>query len=261
MEQSRVNSLEPPTKRPRITNDQGRDVATYPRHRAVAACRVCRARKTKCSNERPTCATCARQGSTCVYDSSQNDHSTFDPASLLILEKLNDVLLRLPDHKGEATLPVSPPKAALSHAAMITASSSSLLITDHDHDTDPCHVLANSAAERLLEWPVFSEQATAHRAASSIFATGSQHSWNDDIVPENHLPHQTLYSGRSGRHIPDGQDVPRLVAQYLQHVHCKHPFLNTSHLLSCATSVAEIGPAWDPPSCLVVSSFHFANPS
>lgn len=37
------------------------------RRRAVVACRVCRARKVKCSNERPSCAGCVRLGCQCVY--------------------------------------------------------------------------------------------------------------------------------------------------------------------------------------------------
>lgn len=37
------------------------------RKRAPMACQVCRARKVKCSNERPACAGCIRLGCDCIY--------------------------------------------------------------------------------------------------------------------------------------------------------------------------------------------------
>ncbi|KAB8266845.1 hypothetical protein BDV30DRAFT_244863 [Aspergillus minisclerotigenes] len=68
---------------------------THPRKRAITACEHCRARKIKCTNERPECRSCVRLGARCSYDQRVN-HSSFDPASLLILEKLDQVLRRLP---------------------------------------------------------------------------------------------------------------------------------------------------------------------
>lgn len=49
--------------------DDGRNsnVGSGRRRRAVIACRVCRARKVKCSNEKPSCAGCVRLGCECVY--------------------------------------------------------------------------------------------------------------------------------------------------------------------------------------------------
>ncbi|QIW96675.1 hypothetical protein AMS68_002193 [Peltaster fructicola] len=63
-----------------------RSTSAYPRKRAVAACQVCRLRRTKCDNNKPTCSFCASTGANCVWD--QNDQSSFDPASLAILERL-----------------------------------------------------------------------------------------------------------------------------------------------------------------------------
>ena len=68
---------------------------THLRKQAVTACEHCRARKIKCTNERPGCRSCVRLGARCSYDQRVN-HSSFDPASLLILEKLDQVLRRLP---------------------------------------------------------------------------------------------------------------------------------------------------------------------
>ncbi|KAK7398535.1 hypothetical protein QQX98_012083 [Neonectria punicea] len=66
--------------------------ARYPRKRSLKACHVCRARKTKCDNVRPTCGFCASIDISCSYDDVEKDHSTFDPASLEILRQLGQVI-------------------------------------------------------------------------------------------------------------------------------------------------------------------------
>lgn len=40
----------------------------YPRRRALQACQICRARKTKCDNERPSCGSCEVLGVECNYN-------------------------------------------------------------------------------------------------------------------------------------------------------------------------------------------------
>ncbi|KAM0431471.1 hypothetical protein ACHAPT_005449 [Fusarium lateritium] len=69
-----------------------RGTASYRRKRAVSACQVCRARRTKCDNLKPSCSFCLKVGATCIQ--SPADLSSFDPASIQILERL-DVLERL----------------------------------------------------------------------------------------------------------------------------------------------------------------------
>ena len=43
-------------------------VKDYPRRRALQACQICRTRKTKCDNERPTCGSCNAMGVECSYN-------------------------------------------------------------------------------------------------------------------------------------------------------------------------------------------------
>lgn len=74
-----------------------RGTAFYPRKRANAACQVCRARKTKCDNRKPSCSYCLSVGAVC--NQTPEDLSSFDPASLKILERL-DVLERLMRQQG-----------------------------------------------------------------------------------------------------------------------------------------------------------------
>src|SRR5258705_2369088 len=74
-----------------------RGTAAYPRKRAVTACQVCRARRTRCDNKKPSCSFCEKVGAECITSSA--DLSSFDPASLRILERLDppeDILLSTP---------------------------------------------------------------------------------------------------------------------------------------------------------------------
>lgn len=73
-----------PGKRP-----PARGASFYPRKRANTACQVCRARKTKCDGGVPACSYCASVGATCIRASA--DLSSFDPASIKILRRLDDL--------------------------------------------------------------------------------------------------------------------------------------------------------------------------
>ncbi|KAG7103877.1 Regulator of drug sensitivity 1 like protein [Verticillium longisporum] len=59
----------------------------YPRRRALSACLICRERKRKCDNLRPTCSSCQQIGAPCEY--TKQDSSSFDAASLRILDQLS----------------------------------------------------------------------------------------------------------------------------------------------------------------------------
>lgn len=59
-------------KRARMGNDSPPQPSSR-KKRALTACEVCRARKTKCSNDRPKCRYCTESGSECVYMSQQDD--------------------------------------------------------------------------------------------------------------------------------------------------------------------------------------------
>ncbi|KAL2424172.1 hypothetical protein ABEF95_011240 [Exophiala dermatitidis] len=64
-----------------------RGSSAYARKRAVIACQVCRARRTKCDQKKPTCSFCESIGAECVPDPPAL--SAFDPASVAIIERLD----------------------------------------------------------------------------------------------------------------------------------------------------------------------------
>lgn len=61
------------TQRRRV--ERQRTDVTYPRKRAVRACKTCRVKKVKCNNARPICGMCAEFNATCTYDDSTEDCS------------------------------------------------------------------------------------------------------------------------------------------------------------------------------------------
>ncbi|KAK9240600.1 hypothetical protein V1525DRAFT_416415 [Lipomyces kononenkoae] len=68
-----------------------REANAFPHKRALAACRVCRVRKIKCNDAKPSCSSRATAGACCVYE-DYHDISKFDPASLVIIERLDQII-------------------------------------------------------------------------------------------------------------------------------------------------------------------------
>ena len=60
----------PGRKKSSLKQESGRmsSAKDYPRRRALQACQICRARKTKCDNERPSCGSCDALGVECSYN-------------------------------------------------------------------------------------------------------------------------------------------------------------------------------------------------
>lgn len=76
----------------------GRNSSAYTRKRLLTACDTCRQKKSKCDNVRPRCGACARSGNTnCRYraDDPAFEYLAYDPASLNILLKLDEILFEI----------------------------------------------------------------------------------------------------------------------------------------------------------------------
>ena len=64
LERQSPSLLAPPAKK-RDANSEGKSMP--PRRRALQACEACRAKKSKCDNERPSCGSCVQHNVECVY--------------------------------------------------------------------------------------------------------------------------------------------------------------------------------------------------
>ncbi|KAK8875110.1 c6 zinc finger domain-containing [Apiospora arundinis] len=255
-----ADTNERPRKRP-----AARGNAFYPRKRANTACQVCRARKTKCDNAKPSCSYCLSVGASCIQ--SPFDLSSFDPASLRILERLDELehLLREKDEaakSGESGMPRL--HAELNHHETpiphyVTPSTNQherlrIQHITHDHEVTPpasaiqIPLLRSVLPERLeqiLEWTSTSEipgspfssltTSPVHPCHSSSPGTGT-----------------TVGSLAAGLAELEPHGINELLDRFFMHVHCKNPILDETETRRLVRRAFLEGLDWSPASCLTM---------
>ncbi|KPM42712.1 hypothetical protein AK830_g3857 [Neonectria ditissima] len=252
-------------KRPRPESSRA-DVA-YPRKRAIAACRLCRSRKVKCNNARPCCGNCEASKAVCVYEDTQDISSSspcsFDPASLLILDKLNQVLSRLDRAHipvGHASIPgqVGGPETPSPRISVtetnplsvqaIPANGVDTQDQDLDGESDQLHIPSSRTnVDSVLQWPIFGGRFPPSYISDTVFELGySDEAPNLDQCFKKSLGLKTSSIG------VDEEDIMNLVQRFLDLVHIKNPILDIRTLWSYARNVLEDGLKWDSASCLVL---------
>ena len=204
-----------------------RGTAAYPRKRAVTACQVCRARRTKCDNAKPTCSFCLKIGAHCVQ--SPSDLSSFDPASLRILERLDDLELAI--HAAATTTSTGPNVSLLPPRRSVqshVAAHFQLLPANLEHVLwSSCFQETDSKKLELLEILRRPTNATPWSPAESFSPT-----INADLEP------------RSTRIILDN---------FFQFCHVKNPIIdNEPAARRMVARIALHGVDWSPQSCLAL---------
>ncbi|PKS08092.1 hypothetical protein jhhlp_005367 [Lomentospora prolificans] len=213
-----------PGKRP-----AARGTAFYPRKRANAACQVCRARKTKCDNGKPACSYCVSVGATCIQ--SPVDLSSFDPASLKILERLDDLERLMKSQNGSASSPQS-----VHHEQTAQPSPASNLSQEQDHVR--LRSVLPETLDSLLTLSVFSPYAPDELPL---------HDFKANIYPHS-ATNTTL-----GRLLDmDSQTINKLLDNFIIYVHCKNPIFDEVSIRRRVTSVIIEGLDWSPNSCLAL---------
>jgi hypothetical protein len=197
-----------------------RGTAFYPRKRANTACQVCRSRKTKCDNLKPSCSYCLRVGANCIQ--SPVDLSSFDPASLKILERLDDLEKVLRETRNEVPTfreltPDDGPE-------------------DEELSGIPLRSILPEKMESLLLWSVLSRDMSAHTTLQ-----------NDPSQPSpSYSPGCTSLSDI------DTQGVKVLLDNFFDHIHCKNPILEEAAARRVVLNVVIEGIDWSPGSCLTL---------
>ncbi|KAF5007761.1 hypothetical protein FDECE_5933 [Fusarium decemcellulare] len=203
-----------------------RPSSTYARKRAIRACQVCRARRTKCDQKRPSCSFCVKTGVECVFEPDAN--ATFDQASLAIIDRL-DRLERKMD-------------AQLVHRRETDSSSAT---SDNLGFGEPPS--AKPSRERLfpvnldgvLRWPVFQNNTSPTATSSSPHSTRGN---------SQHCSLQTLLLG-------DGLDpltCDRWLDNFFAYVHVKNPILDEAETRRMVRKLCVQGVGWDITSCLAL---------
>lgn len=202
-----------------------RGTAAYPRKRAVSACQVCRARRTKCDNAKPACSFCRKVGAVCIQ--SAVDLSSFDPASLRILERLDDIesiLQRneLGNKQLAYTIPAAPEyPESLQDVQLLPGNLEQYL---EWHFLQPFRVLPQTHLLAVLR---------QHQTGSPSHAfTPSPTSTNADLEPRT---------------------TRILVDNFFQYCHVKNPILsNEREVRQMISYVSLHGIDWSPQSCLTL---------
>lgn len=175
----------------------------YPRKRAVTACQLCRARKTKCDNQRPSCRICLSVGAPCEY-TDRNDHSScgylspqyadmwwltiqlrFDAASLEIIDRLNriqasqqDVLNAVQAKNSGTSLTLSNPHSTSSYTSPQTVSlqdSNATRFSNGDLEVDSFGFPSSyTNPDNVLVWPVFHERYPKNCLQDAVFGPSPQ---------------------------------------------------------------------------------------
>lgn len=246
---------------------RSRSDVVYPRKRATAACNLCRSRKIKCNNARPSCSSCTATGAVCVYGNNEDqsryvqnitsglaNHAngadgmigSFDPASILILDRLNQVLSRLDRFDTHA---ISSPE---------TGTIADSRIADTHIGTPSLQGQANqlkipsrrTTPDDVLQWPIFQKLYPPNYLSDAVFEAEN---CEDDLGPDASTSCHQLASKPVTRGINE-DEIPLLVQRFLELVHIKNPILDAGAISAYARHAAEFGLGWEPSSCLVVST-------
>ncbi|KAM5510242.1 C6 zinc finger domain-containing protein [Fusarium oxysporum f. sp. phaseoli] len=209
-----------------------RGTAFYPRKRANTACQVCRARKTKCDNQKPACSYCVSVGATCIQ--SPVDLSAFDPASLKILERLDELekLIREPKHDTTN-------QDVAQHETELLPEESPTQLSPESLGDIPLRSILPEKMESLLLWSVLSRDMSSHTT----------------LHPDPPQPSPSYSPGcTSLADIADldTQGVKALLDNFFDHVHCKNPILEEAAARKVVLNVVIDGIDWSPGSCLTL---------
>lgn len=231
-----------PTPRRRNTTDspasQHPEPATRRRTRALVACRLCRNRKTRCDNKRPSCGYCTLNGMKCVYPD--------DPPALAEQQEVQvtnkDIFDKISSAVEILEVLQSRDPASEPAARSRPAQESAFADDGFGHLAVPDAAARNSSCEAILRWPIFNS--IGYR--STITSLGLEMATLDAPVANT----------RQGV-VPPQDGIPGLCQRFLTLIHIKNPILGVSEFTRHARHIAEYGPGWDERSCLVVSRPHW----
>ncbi|KAH6892442.1 hypothetical protein B0T10DRAFT_483795 [Thelonectria olida] len=215
-----------PGKRP-----AARGTAFYPRKRANTACQVCRARKTKCDNRKPSCSYCLSVGATCIQ--SPVDLSSFDPASLKILERLDD-LEKLMKEAQDNRLVHAPSAGNLQKSP---GSHGDCVAGDPPEAEDiPLRSILPEKLDSLLQWSIFPGLSEPQFPVYS---------------PSGPMNLSTPKSNALGALLDiESHAINTLLDNFFIHVHCKNPIFQEMATRRLVTTTILEGIDWSPNSCL-----------
>ncbi|KAF9885026.1 hypothetical protein FE257_000849 [Aspergillus nanangensis] len=194
--------------------------ANYPRKRATRACATCRLRRTKCDNSRPS----------------------FDPASLAILKRIDDLESLVKARTSDAASPFAPSKILASSAsplipfADIASPSPSLSspVGDQQMQWKPCFI----NIDEVLKWPVFLDHQDLEQRLRRLAPLEEE----EDNNSQPELPISIVL---------DFNAADRLLGSFFRNVHIFNPTLKEDNIREHVKNALFKGIGWDAMSCLL----------
>ena len=245
-----------------------RDTAYRPVHkRASTACQLCRFRKTKCDNGKPSCGYCIFQRAPCVYPDKQarsgrrGGPRSFvaglmregqDVPNSVLLDRLNNLtsLVEKVCHNTEIQgASLARPETITETPGGANETLSSAFADDGFGRLDIPELAAKtSSCESILRWPQL-QRLCANEGINS-FALQAAVRDESEARPasvENH--HGSIHE----------EYFTSCCAKFLVFIHVKNPVLDVAELRRSSRAAAEFGPSWDGRGCLVVSGLPLEN--
>lgn len=181
------------------------------------------------------------------------DSCRFDPASIAILERLNQVLESVEDIPGliKTSVETAVKNTALPPGPVSRITEGFDAFSDgqelsSDDLTAPTAILS---VESVLAWPILAGSV----APTHILDAHPDTKANGGHASMNNGTGSPSVSNAKLRRITVGEkDIPRLVRQFLQHVHPMNPILDVDTISSDSLRISETGVTWDGESCVVV---------
>ncbi|KAG4422949.1 hypothetical protein IFR04_003861 [Cadophora malorum] len=204
-----------------------RGTAAYPRKRANKACQVCRARRTKCDNKRPKCGFCEKAGTNCTW--APQDLSSFDPASLAILERFDRL-----------------------ESLLFSSGKASLL----DHQTSPGTVTVSSPSQREIGSRLGCVQSSLINVRlEAVLQWQPIRVLVNSVVPPTKMVCTPVAFHQLAGSLSDEFNMSTcnaLLENFWRGVHSKNPILNKDEVKRFMHQVCLDGISWDAQSCLVL---------
>ena len=194
--------------------------------------------------------------------------SSFDPASLHILSRLNqiistqdDLLSAIRDVGVQGVQKKSPLGASYMSGSAESDHSTFGATATEDYtlqwSTSASYLKIPSSRttpDMILVWPILEGKFPIDCLQEAIFDWASYGVESDD---ENGGFRTNIHRAFESQSVTYGLqeiEVVNLTDRFLSLVHTKNPILDESTLRQFANTIAENGMSWDGPSCLVVSS-------
>ncbi|KAL6411694.1 C6 zinc finger domain-containing protein [Ilyonectria robusta] len=267
-----VEMADPAMLSPRISEKRSADATSRrSRKRATVACEVCRSRKTKCDNAKPSCRYCTLARLACTYTGSNGNAQSLpalEPTNRELMDRIDHAISLIEDSSKRsfdgasvATQVVSEPAIEVNPSVLHDQDAYSQSDFS-DHGFGQLEVSVTSATtvahESILGWPVFKDIPSVKSITSFLLQSDVDASFFSPTGRLDLKEAKTMRDGLYGannsmsRQGVNEDDIPRLSKKFLGMIHIRNPILDAAEFNQYVREVSEHGLGWNGGTCLVL---------